>query len=262
MSMFGDLQELRERPIPAATLGSKQSRQQIPIDVDGKHNAEPLVAARDYGIGGENFYATPRNPPYYLAVPGAIEALLVRRSVAEDLARVNKRLDAVGLELHLFDAWRPKAVQAYFHDFWVPRELRKHRPELSDEEIASETGQYWAAPTVSASAPAPHSTGGAVDLTIRWQNGGDFLWMGSLFDDASATSHAAHFEDAAADTAFSFSATEARANRRLLHWLMVEEQFAANPNEWWHFSFGDQMWAQLYSQPKALYAGIEAAPGV
>jgi len=258
MSIFGNLQELRERPIPTATLGSKVSRQQIPIDVGGKHNAEPLVAASDYGIGGENFYASPRNPPYYLAVPGAIEALLLRKSVAEDLARVNKRLSDVGLELHLFDAWRPKAVQSYFHDFWVPRELRKRRPELSDDEIAAETGQYWAAPTVDASAPAPHSTGGAVDLSVRWA-GGDFLWMGSLFDDASAISHTVHFESASADAAFSFSADEARANRRLLYWLMVQEGFASNPNEWWHFSYGDQMWAQLTGQPKALYAGIEAS---
>jgi len=139
----------------------------------------------------------------------------------------------------------------------VPRELRKQRPDLFDGETATETGQYWAAPTVDASAPAPHSTGAAIDLSIRWQNGGDFLWMGSLFDDASAISHAAHYETPVADTAFSFSAGEARANRRLLHWLMTGQGFAANPNEWWHFSYGDQMWAQFLAQPAAFYAGIE-----
>jgi D-alanyl-D-alanine dipeptidase len=138
--------------------------------------------------------------------------------------------------------------------------LRKRRPDLSDEEIAAETGEYWAAPTTDASAPSPHSTGGVIDLTLRWQGGGDFLWMGSLFDDASAVSHNDYFERAPSDALFSFSADEARANRRLLYWLMVEEQFAANPNEWWHFSYGDQTWAQTYGRPKALYAGIEAAP--
>lgn len=259
MSIFGDLQKLRERPIAPATLGPKQSRHQIPIALDGAANAEPLVPAQEHGLRGENFYATPRNPPYYLAVPGAIEALLMRRGVAERLAQVNAALSAAQLELHLFDAWRPQAVQRFFHDEWVPRELRKHRPDLSEDEIAVETGQYWAAATKDASAPSPHSTGGAVDLSIRWV-GGDFLWMGSLFDDASAISHAASFEGAADGSAFSFSSDEARANRRLLHWLMVAEGFAANPNEWWHFSYGDQMWAQLTGAPNALYAGIEAAP--
>ncbi len=44
---------------------------------------------------------------------------------------------------------------------------------------------------------------------------------------------------------FSFSDQEAQANRRLLHWLMVEEGFAGHPDEWWHFSGGDQMWAAI-----------------
>src|SRR5207247_1078272 len=108
MNIFGDLQNLREQPIPAATLGSEQDPE---IDMDGSANAEPLVAAAAFGIGGENFYATPRNPPYYEAVPGATELLLVRRGVAERLQRVNARLGAADLELHLFDAWRPQAVQ-------------------------------------------------------------------------------------------------------------------------------------------------------
>jgi hypothetical protein len=57
---------------------------------------------------------------------------------------------------------------------------------------------------------------------------------------------------------FSFSNEEARANRRLLYWLMVDAGFASNPSEWWHFSFGDQMWAKLRNEPEALYAGTEA----
>ena len=51
---------------------------------------------------------------------------------------------------------------------------------------------------------------------------------------------------------------EARANRRLLHWLMVAEGFAGHPDEWWHFSYGDQLWAKLSGAPAALYG--EASP--
>jgi D-alanyl-D-alanine dipeptidase len=81
--------------------------------------------------------------------------------------------------------------------------------------------------------------------------------MGSLFDDASTLAHTAYFEDADTDAAFSFSNEEARANRRLLYWLMREAGFASNPTEWWHFSYGDQMWAQATGTPQALYAGAE-----
>ena len=43
------------------------------------------------------------------------------------------------------------------------------------------------------------------------------------------------------------------APARLLHWLMTEEGFAGHPDEWWHFSWGDQMWAALTGAPSAPY---------
>jgi hypothetical protein len=119
----------------------------------------------------------------------------------------------------------------------------------------------WVPPApllTGADAPSPHATGAAVDLTIRWE-GGDPLWMGSLFDDASPLAHTARFDTETGAEAFSFSNEEARANRRLLYWLMVDAGFASNPSEWWHFSFGDQMWAKLRNEPEALYAGAEPA---
>ncbi len=250
---FGSLQELRERAIVPAT--PQRGYHAVAIDFAGAVNAETLVDAAACGLAGANFYASARNPPYYHAIPGAIDKLLFRAGVAERLQRVNARLADAGLELWLFDAWRPQAVQIYFHDHWFPAELKRRNPTLDGAELIAEVERYWAAPSAGASAPSPHSTGGAVDLTIRW-SGGDPLWMGSLFDDASPIAHLDHFE---ADNAeWSFSAEEARANRRLLYWLMVEAGFAANPNEWWHFSFGDQMWAQATGAAAALYGGIEA----
>lgn len=183
---------------------------------------------------------------------------MLRSGVAERLRRVNERLREAELELWLFDAWRPQAVQIYFHDQWFPAELRRRDPKLSEQALLAEVETYWAAPSQGDDAPSPHSTGGAVDLTLRWI-GGDPLWMGSLFDDASAIAHTAHFETGA--DPFSFSNEEARANRRLLCWLMREAGFASNPSEWWHYSYGDQMWAQATGAPMALYGGIEAAPG-
>src|SRR6185312_6487621 len=103
-----------------------------------------------------------------------------------------------------------------------------------------EVGRYWSAPTANEDAPAPHSTGSALDLTLRW-TGGDPLWMGSLFDDASPIAHRDRMETHA--DPMSFSDTEARANRRLLHWIMSEEGFVGYSEEWWHFSYGDQQCA-------------------
>ena len=225
-----------------------------PIDQTIELHLEKLTRAADYGVDGRNYYAHARNPPYWAAAAGAIDALLVRKSVGTRLNMVNARLAGAGLKLFLYDAWRPRAVQAYFHDVWMPAELRKRKPELSEAEIAAEVSRYWAAPSETPLRPAPHATGGAVDLTIVWQDGAP-LWMGSLFDDATALANTDRFEGD--DANWSFSNDEARANRRLLYWLMLEAGFANHPDEWWHYSFGDQMWAVRTGQAAAYYGAIE-----
>ncbi|HVZ70194.1 MAG TPA: M15 family metallopeptidase [Rhizomicrobium sp.] len=220
-----------------------------PLDRASEYFGEPLVDARAHGIAGENFYHSTRNPPYWARIEGSIPQLFLREGVVERLKRVNDRLSGSGLELFLFDAWRPKAVQAYFHDVWMPAQLKARRPKLQGAALIREVETYWAAPTVNEDSPAPHATGAAADLTLRWI-GGEQLWMGSLFDDVTALAHRDHFER---DLEMCFSDEEARANRRLLHWVMAEEGFIGHPDEWWHFSHGDQLWAKLGGRRAAIY---------
>jgi D-alanyl-D-alanine dipeptidase len=44
---------------------------------------------------------------------------------------------------------------------------------------------------------------------------------------------------------------EYHCHRQLLNDVMLKAGFQRNPREWWHFSFGDQMWAWLYNQSHA-----------
>ena len=261
MSVFGGLEELRNRPISdlaPARAARKGFRTKIPIRRDNALYGEKVVEARDVGLAGDNFYAGERNPPYWHRVDGATDRLWLRAGVADRLGRVNARAGEAGLELFLFDAWRPREVQAYFHDVWMPCEIRRRDPSLAGAALIEEVERYWAAPSGDADSPAPHATGGAVDLTLRWKDG-QMLWMGSLFDDVTALAHRDRFETLDADN-FSYSDAEARANRRLLHWLMIAEGFAGHPDEWWHFSWGDQMWAALTGAPEAHY-GPAVIPG-
>jgi D-alanyl-D-alanine dipeptidase len=261
MSAFGALEELRNRPIgdlAASRAARRGFRQRIALASDQALFAEPVVEARSVGLAGENFYAGSRNPPYWQPIDGATDKLWLRKTAAEKLARVNARAGEAGLELFLFDAWRPRAVQAYFHDEWMPQELKRRGSTLSGAALTEEVERYWAAPTDNPDSPAPHATGAAVDLTLRWKDG-DALWMGSLFDDVTALAHRDRFESLGSEN-FSFSDQEARANRRLLQWLMTEEGFAGHPDEWWHFSWGDQLWAALTGAPAAHY-GLAVIPG-
>ena len=253
MTPFGPLEELRRRPIgdQAAAQARRTGYRKHPIARSNTHFGEPLVEARALGLAGENYYHVPRNPPYWRRIEGSVPDLLVRQTVGEKLARANARLAAADLELFLFDAWRPRAVQAYFHDVWAPAELQRRDPSLTGDALLRMVETYWAAPSVDENSPAPHATGAAVDLTVRWKDG-EALWMGSLFDDASALAHRDRFETLDASV-LSFSDEEARANRRLLHWVMTEEGFEGLPAEWWHFSWGDQLWAKLAGADAAHY---------
>ncbi|MET0182434.1 MAG: M15 family metallopeptidase [Caulobacterales bacterium] len=217
------------------------------------------MSADSFGLIGKNYYAHEKNPPYWSKAPGAIDALLLRQSVGERLRRVDARLKSQGFQLFLYDAWRPRAVQEYFHNIWTPRELAKRHPGLEGEALMAEVTRYWAAPTIDAKRPAPHATGAAVDLTITLIDG-PALWMGSLFDDASELAHTARFESAES-AMMSFSDDEARANRRLLYWLMKEEGFHNVRTEWWHYSWGDQLWAMRENAPAAHYGLAKPPPG-
>lgn len=253
MSAFGALEELRTRPIPDQTPIRSRTpgwRQKVAIDHASPQFQEPMVDLNAHGIAGENYYHATRNPPYYRSINGSVPDLLARASVADRLVAVNARINPLDLELFVFDAWRPRAVQAYFHDVWMPGELRKRQPNLSGDDLWREVGRYWSAPTTDVNAPAPHSTGSAIDLTLRWI-GGEQLWMGSLFDDATDIAHRDHFERKT--TAIGFSDEEARANRRLLHWLISDAGFVGYYEEWWHFSYGDQYWAGVTGAAAAVY---------
>ena len=46
------------------------------------------------------------------------------------------------------------------------------------------------------------------------------------------------------------------SRRNLLRKIMTKFGFAQHPNEWWHFSYGDQLWAWKNKKANALYGKI------
>ena len=169
--------------------------------------------------------------------------------------RGSMRARSGGARALLFDAWRPRAVQAYFHDRVDAGGTPAPQSRSSTgAALTAEVERYWAAPSGDEDSPAPHATGAAVDLTLALDrrraavDGFDLRRR----DGAGASRPVRERRDAE----LSFSDEEARANRRLLHWVMIEEGFAGHPDEWWHFSWGDQIWAALTGAPaRALRLG-------
>ena len=158
------------------------------------------------------------------------------------------------LRLAIFDAWRPVVVQAFMVEFSVEQEAK--RCGVDRDDAAGMTGvreavnRFWAEPSRNPATPPPHSTGGAVDLTLASSLDGTQLFMGGMIDAINEISEPDHFVQAAAGTDKAIW----HKRRCLLRSVMSAAGFAQHPNEWWHFSHGDQLWAWRSGQSTAIYA--------
>jgi len=140
--------------------------------------------------------------------------LRVRRSVLDRLKSAEDGLPQ-GFNLVVLDGWRT---------------LDEQRALLSHYGEAGPTDGY-VADVDPASMRPPHTTGGAVDLTLF--SNGSALALGTDFDSFSSL---AHFD------AFEASDGTVRRLRRALVTAMTSAGFVPYPFEWWHWSFGDDMW--------------------
>lgn len=251
---------MNELPIPDQTnIRNMVGARKHPIDLSSSENGEPARDLLEYGIAGENYYFRRDNPPYFHRAPGAIAELYVRAGILDRLIRINTLLRARGLELYVFDAYRPVEVQTYFHDEWVPNFLRDTHPDWTEEEVLGEVSKYWAKSFPSKSdipsnSPPPHATGAVLDLTIRDMRTHLLLNMGGAFDVVAPISFADHFEQLSKKRALHPDEREARNNRRLLYNAMATEGFVIHPNEWWHFGYGDQVSAFHSGESFARYS--------
>lgn len=128
----------------------------------------------------------------------------LRPEAAKALMVCNKKLAKEGLQLVLFDCYRPTMYQQKMFDI-------------------VQNPNYVAEPKAGGSM---HNKGLAVDIALA-NSSGKMLDFGGNFDEFSERSH---HDYKALDTL-------ARNNRLLLKEVMIEAGFQAYPYEWWHYSF-------------------------
>ena len=184
------------------------------------------------------------DPHPYVALgapyPATSDPFRLRTSVAERLLIAQERLQASSgrIKLLIFDAWRPLAVQRFMV------EHTRSLPGVSEEEVLA----LWADPSEDPATPPPHSTGAAVDLTLADQHGQP-LDLGGDIDAVGPIAKPEYFASAP------IGSREALFHQRrsLLEEVMASAGFARHPGEWWHFSWGDQLWAWQCSKSEAFY---------
>ena len=79
--------------------------------------------------------------------------------------------------------------------------------------------------------------------------------MGGMIDAINEISEPDHFCAAASGTDQAIW----HDRRCLLRSVMSEAGFVQHPNEWWHYSHGDQLWAWRSGADVAFYAEAESS---
>ena len=178
----------------------------------------------------------------------------LRQGVVQRLLKAQQRLSDhdPSLRLSIFDAWRPIAVQAFMVEHSIADLCRERGVELMSgdafDRVVADVGRFWAAPSRDPATPPPHSTGAAVDLTLSSREGIP-LEMGGEIDAIGAISEPEHYAGKEDPDARCW-----HQRRQLLADVMDASGFAQHPNEWWHYSFGDQLWAWRKGAAVAVYA--------
>jgi zinc D-Ala-D-Ala dipeptidase len=192
--------------------------------------------------------------PYFLR-SGVLKQLLMAQTQLQQQYR--------GWKIQIFDAYRPIAVQRFMVNYTFEEIVRSHGlliDQLTDAQrqaILEQVYQFWAMPSDDPATPPPHSTGAAVDVTLVNAEGVE-IDMGSPIDELSVRSYPDYFAEnsnwlspeAAAAMSHQYRSS-VNHNRNILRSVMIEAGFRQHPQEWWHFSLGDQMWAWLSNHDNA-----------
>ena len=181
----------------------------------------------------------------------------LREEVVNRLVKVNDYLiSKSSFNLLIYDSWRPLEVQEFMFKRAFLLECEKTDIDISFENIKSypsilkKIEKFWAYPSYDTRCPPPHSTGGALDVCLSDKDG-NLVEMGSMVDQMDETSNPYFYANIKNEEAIIWN-----SRRNLLMEIMTKFGFAQHPNEWWHFSYGDQLWAWKNKKANALYGKI------
>ena len=240
------------------------------MDFNDPRGGEPLIPLKSVGVAFENYFARTDggNPPYRTSIEGSPREIWLRKTVAEKLAAVNERLRPFAAEVFVLDGHRPIACQRNVWDFFRTQ-ARQLDPSATEQECRAHAMQYVVDPVHFDEAnpktwPA-HSTGAAVDLTLRDTDTGQLLEMGANFEELVDARVTDFFERQLAEGLINVDDIRLQ-NRRLLNWAMtVEGLLNETPNVFWHYDYGNQSYVRasrafLTDPPRAAWYGFIQSP--
>jgi zinc D-Ala-D-Ala dipeptidase len=172
--------------------------------------------------------------------------LFVRKSVYEKIIKVSEILFE-GINLVLIEGYRTLESQQKSWDTKFQK-LKLENPTWVGEQIEQQVCLVVARPTPLTN----HHCGGAIDVTLAFSDG-TLLDMGTPYpSEAMSADWYKKFP------MFSNEITKKQKdNRQILRKAMETEAFVWYPGEWWHYCWGDRMWAVYSNQTECFYGPVE-----
>lgn len=169
---------------------------------------------------------------------------MVREAVFDKIGRISRRLDMEDKTLIIRSGWRSFEHQRLL---WEKRvdSLQREYPKKQIEEIEELVSYFIAPPNKSM-----HSTGGAVDALIYDLKNECVMRFGTndgLKINLNDKCYPYH----------PYITPEAKRNRKLLIGLFEQEGFVVDLKEYWHFDYGNSIWALEQEKEHAIYGIIE-----
>lgn len=166
---------------------------------------------------------------------------LLRREVCKKISAAQKLLPP-GYRFMVFEAFRPHCRQI---ELWenILVQLHREHPNWSDDKCAVEADIFVANPYGFGSG---HQAGAAVDITLCSDNGQEFF-MGTQVQEFNAQTR----------TDCTTIKDEETERRNILRKALESQGVINYPDEWWHFSYGDKLWAKITNHNSAFYAPID-----
>lgn len=164
----------------------------------------------------------------------------IRRVVRDKVLACSQSLPD-GLCLMVFEAFRSRERQ---WELWNPvhANISQSNPDWTEAQVYTESSRWVSPPDGFGSG---HQAGAAVDVKLARTDRTE-LEFGGLMKGLTGV----------APTDWPVE-PELRRNRDMLVQAMHSVGMVNYPDEWWHFSYGDRLWAEVTNRSQAFFAPIE-----
>ena len=161
----------------------------------------------------------------------------LRKTVYDKITQAQKILPD-NYFFKIYSAFRPHEEQVRLWNTNYQK-IKNANPDLPEQEIIIKTKAVCADPRFGFGG---HQTGGAIDVSLCDKNGNDYD-MGTKYLETNNKTF----------TKSKLLTQKQKDNRKIL-WAVLENMgFKNYPGEWWHFCYGDRMWAAYSKKHIALY---------